>query len=174
MGGENKVELKRGRPRKDRTKEHWTPSAEALLFLEAYVSGPATGNVRLASQSSGFKEVEAYRLLRKINLASFAVTMKALGINKPYLAHKLRQAMETGTPREVLAGVKLSLEAFGEVEQKTGKGVMPQTFNAPVMIIHGATSERMARLFKPEKMIDVNTTKAFSAAQGDSALSTED
>lgn len=169
MGGENKLT----KAVKDRDKESWTPSPEALLFLEAYVAGPAAGNVRLASKASGFSEQEGYKLMKMVNLSAFAVTMRALGINKPYLAHKLRQAMETGTPREILNGVKLSLEAMGEVEKVTGKVATPQTFNAPVMIIHGATDERMRHLFKTEK-VNVNPTPLVGAATGADPALTED
>lgn len=70
--------------------------------------------------------------------------MEAQGITKPYVAEKLKIILEHGKAREKLEVAKMFLTMTGDIKDE--KGTPSITATGPVMVIMGATKERMRAL----------------------------
>lgn len=122
---------------------------EALFLAFFYGDGsPTKGKLIDSALEAGFStstaNTKAPRILRKYEDCSFRASAKAVGITKPYLAMKLKQIMDSGGQKEILAGIRLTLANFGETTDQSNAG--GNTFNAPVMMIVGASPERIDAL----------------------------
>lgn len=121
-----------------------------VLFLDAYYSkdSETRGNAVASALKAGYSESTAHdqtaRLIKRFGNASAGVSLDALGINKPYLAAKLKELMENGNDKEVLAAVRLSYTLLGESTGEGGQAT--NVFNAPVMVIQGMTNKRLESL----------------------------
>lgn len=119
------------------------------LFLEAYYdAGSKTkGSGVESALAAGYSESVAHtkwpRLLKKFGDGGFKDSLRAVGITKPYLAMKLRHILDHGDDKEQLAAVRMVLSNLGETTDQSQGG---NTFNAPVMVIVGASAERMRAL----------------------------
>lgn len=120
------------------------------LFLEAYYGekSQTKGNGLESALSAGYSESVAHtkwpRILKKFGNGGFKDSLRAVGITKPYLAMKMRHILEHGDDKEQLSAVRMILSNLGETtDQGQGGG---NTFNAPVMVIVGASAERMRAL----------------------------
>lgn len=122
-----------------------------IVFLANYYGNdsPTKGNKEQSALAAGYtqstSEQKALRIIRKYEDCSFRASAKAVGITKPYLAMKLKQILDTGGDKEIIAALRLSLANFGETTDQTA-GASGNVFNAPVMMIVGATPERMKAL----------------------------
>lgn len=122
-----------------------------IVFLGLFYGNdsPTKGKQVDSCIEAGYKPSVALKksgqIIRKYEDCSFRSSAKAVGITKPYLAMKLRQIMDQGNDKEILAGIRLALANFGEATDQQG-GAAANTFNAPVMIIQGMTQEKMKAL----------------------------
>lgn len=122
-----------------------------VQFLANYYAAdsPTKGHGVNSALAAGYSESTAItkwpRILKKYEDCSFRSSAKAVGITKPYLAMKLKQVMDTGGDKEVLAAIRLSLANMGEATDDSSRGAA-LTFNAPTMVILGMTTERMRAL----------------------------
>lgn len=121
-----------------------------VLFLAHYYAsdsptkGKGVDSARAAGYSESVAKTKWPRILHKYEDCSFSSSAKAVGITKPYLAMKLKQIMEKGGEKEVLASIRLALANFGEATDQQSGTVVNAT--GPVMMIVGATPERMRAL----------------------------
>lgn len=127
---------------------------EALFLAFYYGEGSKSkGNAVQSMIRAGYEEKTAntglpQKIIRRFGDLSFAASAKAVGITKPFLAIKLKQILDLSAeehPKEVLAGARLALASFGEATEEGGKPA-GNIFNAPVMIIQGATPEKLKAL----------------------------
>jgi len=121
-----------------------------VLFLANFYAAdsPTKGKGKDSALAAGYSrstaETKWPRILKKYEDCSFSSSAKAVGINKPYLAMKLKQIMEKGGDKEILAAIRLALANFGEATDQQAGTVVNAT--GPVMMIVGATPERMRAL----------------------------
>lgn len=126
------------------------PKGSEVLFLDYYFSqdSETKGNATQSALRAGYAETTAItkcnRIIKKYGDASAAVSLNAVGINKPYLAAKLKQIMEKSKDKEILAAVRLSYNLMGEISE-SGTSVNISG-NAPVMVIVGASQSRLKAL----------------------------
>lgn len=121
-------------------------------FLANYYAqdSPTKGNGMQSAVKAGYSEATAHNLyekiLKKYEDCSFRASAKAVGITKPYLAMRLKRILEDPDSKgtEVLAAVRLVLANMGETTDSSGSGAM--TFNAPTMVILGATPKKLKAL----------------------------
>lgn len=123
------------------------------LFLSYYYGdkSPTKGKMADSMLEAGYPQTTALtqgpRILEKYKDGAFAVAARVCGITKPFLAMKMKQILDLPIKdhsKEVMAAIRLTLANFGEAtDQSTGGG---NTFNAPVMMIVGATPERIEAL----------------------------
>jgi hypothetical protein len=139
-----------GHIRKRAPKNGRLDDREVLFLANFYANdSPTKGKGKDSAVAAGYPETSATHradiVLKKYGDLSFSVSAKAVGITKPYLAHKLKQIMETGGDKEVLASIRLALANFGEATDQQG-GITGNTFNGPTMVIIGASAEKMKAL----------------------------
>jgi hypothetical protein len=139
-----------GEIRKRRPKNARLDDREILFLANFYgadskTKGKGADSALAAGYQQGSAAHRADIILKRYGDLSFSVSAKAVGITKPYLAMKLKEIMETGGEKEVLAGIRLALANFGEATDQQG-GMTGNTFNGPVMVIVGANAERMRAL----------------------------
>src|SRR6266576_5823005 len=148
---DGKVLLKRkrtGRPNKRVLDER------EILFLGHYYGedSETKGNMERSAQAAGgpfpASEKWAERILAKYDDCSFKASAKAVGITKPYLAWRLRQILDLPIAKhskEIIAALRLMLANLGEsTDHSVGTG--GNVFTGPVMVIQGATPERLKAL----------------------------
>lgn len=70
--------------------------------------------------------------------------LKELGVTKPYVAKKLKEVFEKGGPKEKLLASKMYLAMTGDIKDERSGAA--NVFNAPVMVIVGASQARMKAL----------------------------
>ena len=134
---------KRGKPAKLDTRD--------LLFLEAYYGeeSPTKGKQIESAKAAGFAESTAItkstRLVKRFGQGRAAESLNAAGVNKPYLAMRLKYVLETGKSPEILSAARLAYTLLGESTDEA-KGGTTNTYNAPVMIIAGMSDKRLAAL----------------------------
>lgn len=121
-----------------------------VIFLSNYYASdsPTKGKGMHSALAAGYSESVAKtkwpRILKKYEDCGFKASAKAVGITKPYLAMKLKQIIDSGGDKEVLASIRLALANFGETTDQQSGTVVNAT--GPVMMIVGATPERMRAL----------------------------
>lgn len=72
--------------------------------------------------------------------------LSIIDVNDPYVALRLKEVFETGKPREKLIAAKFYALLTGDLkDEKTGGGTT-NVFQAPVMIIKGASGSRLKAL----------------------------
>lgn len=132
-----------------------------VVFLANYYGSdsPTKGNGAQSAIDAGYSELTAHnlynKLLKKYEDCSFRASGKAVGITKPYLAMRLKQIMEDPKSQGnvVLAAIRLSLANMGETTDSSGSGSV--NFNAPTMVIMGATPKRLKALTSGGQMEEV-------------------
>lgn len=128
-----------------------------VTFLSLYYGHEQgkKGNLEVCALAAGYPEksceARGREILRKYEDFAFRMAARAVGISKPYLALKLKKILdldENKHSNEILRGIRLCLANMGElVEQVPGtSGNTGDTFNGPVMVIVGASAERMRAL----------------------------
>jgi hypothetical protein len=67
-----------------------------------------------------------------------------MGVNRPYVAKKVKEAFEEGDAKTKLTASRMYLALTGDIkDERSGAG---NVFNAPVMVIVGASQERLKAL----------------------------
>lgn len=123
-----------------------------VVFLANYYASdsPTKGNGVQSAVKAGYSEITAHnlyvKLLKKYEDCSFRASAKAVGITKPYLAMRLKRILEDPASKgsEVLSAVRLVLANMGETTDSSGAAAL--NFNAPTMVIMGATPKRLKAL----------------------------
>lgn len=126
---------------------------EIVFLANYYASDSKTrGKGMDSALAAGYSDSTAFqksgRILKKFGDCSFAVSAKAFGITKPYLAFRLKQILEMPIEKnvkEVIAAMRLSLANFGEATDQSGSSVTVNS-TGPTMVIVGASPERMRAL----------------------------
>jgi len=127
--------------------------SRTLRFMEYYYSedSETRGNVLNSCLKAGFSKSTGnnsifFNRIKKYENMSFEQCLKLFGITKPFLASKLRKVMDLDpaeNAKDMLVGARLCLSVMGEAtDQQKGTTV----YNAPVMIIQGATPEKIRAL----------------------------
>ena len=136
-------------PKLERTRG--LPDNREMLFLEAYYGADSEtrGNQVQSAKKAGYTDsvavTKATRIIKRFGTGSAAQSLNAAGVNKPYLAMRIRYVLETGKSQEILSGARLAYALLGETTDES-KGGVNNTYNAPVMVIVGANSERLRAL----------------------------
>jgi len=122
-----------------------------LEFLLAYYGAASTtkGNAERSALAAGYPASvgrhQAGRIIKRFGDASASVSLNAAGVNKPYLAMRIRHVLENGGDKEILAAARLAYALLGESTDERGGGVTVNS-TAPVMVVVGASRERIAAL----------------------------
>lgn len=125
-----------------------------ILFLGHYYGqdSETKGNVIRSAEAAGIPGIRcdhwARKTLAKYDDCSFKASAKAVGITKPYLAWRLRQILDLPIAkhsREITAALRLMLANLGEATDHS-QGTGGNVFTGPVMVIQGATPERLKAL----------------------------
>jgi hypothetical protein len=121
-----------------------------MAFLDYFYSkdSETKGNAQKSALRAGYSEsvalTKATRIIKRFGDASAGASLNAVGVNKPYLASRLKSVLENGDDKEILAAARLAYTLLGET---TGDGgAATNVYNAPVMIIQGMTQSRMKAL----------------------------
>ena len=121
-----------------------------MAFLLAYygATSPTKGNAEQSGLAAGYPATVARtqmaRVIKRFGDASMSASLNAVGVNKPYLAMVVRQILETGNNKEKLDATKLACMLMGESTSESGAMTINST--APVMVVVGASKERIAAL----------------------------
>lgn len=122
---------------------------EAMFLANFYGDTSPTKNkgeesARAAGYTESFCQTQWPRILRKFGDAGMKDSLRAVGITKPYLAMKIKFIIEHGKVADMIPALRMALAGLGEAtDQSQGS---TNTFNAPVMVIVGASAERMRAL----------------------------
>ena len=119
---------------------------EAAFLLAFYRKDSPTRLDRRASAIAAGYPISravwcANRVLDKYAEAPFRDCAEIVGINKAQLAVMLAEFMESAVGKEKLASIRLMMEATDSVGSPKGA-----IASLPILVISGATPERMARL----------------------------
>jgi len=121
-----------------------------MLLLDYYYSkdSETKGNLTQSALKAGYSEstalTKAPRIINRFGMAGAGESLNAVGVNKPYLAMRIRYVLENGGDKEILSAARLAYALLGEITD--GGGSVTNTFNAPVMVIAGMTQKRIEAL----------------------------
>ena len=139
-----------------------------MLFLDYYYSQDSAtkGNALQSALKAGYSEStandQAGRIIKRFGIASAATSLNAVGVNKPYLASRIKYVLEKGGDKEILSAARLAYALLGEsTDQNQGGNV----FNAPVMIIQGMTNAKLKALREAIPQLSPEQQQALSEQQ---------
>lgn len=121
-----------------------------MLLLDYYYSkdSETKGNLVQSALKAGYSEstaiTKAPRIIKRFGTAGAGESLNAVGVNKPYLAMRIRHVLENGGDKEILSAARLAYALLGEATDSGGS--VTNTFNAPTMVIVGASQERIKAL----------------------------
>jgi hypothetical protein len=106
-----------------------------------------TESARAAGFPESFCETQWPRILRKFGDRGMKDSLLAVGITKPYIAMKIQYILENGKVAEMIPALRLALVGLGELTDNSAGSVnVNASGSGPVMVIVGATEERMKAL----------------------------
>jgi hypothetical protein len=127
------------------------PDPREIQFLAAYYAKESPSfrqgaeSARLAGYAEGSARLQADKILRRYGDLSIGASLKAVGIDNPYLAWNIREIIDNAKdPRDRLAAIKLASVINGDISEGGSK----TTINAagPVMIVQGLPEAGLKRL----------------------------
>lgn len=122
-----------------------------IQFLDYYysVDSETRWDGKRSALKAGFAQSTAEKnykqIIRKFGDASAAKSLDAVGVNKPYLAARLKAILESGNDKDKLSGIRLGYSLLGELTEE-GKMAGTNVFTGPVMLIQGMTPQRLTAL----------------------------
>lgn len=135
---------------KGRIQKRGEKDAREIEFLDYYFSDDSEtkGNALQSALRAGYSVSTANdqtrRIINRFGAASASVSLNAAGVNKPYLAARIKKVLEKGKDKEIISAARLAFTLLGESTNEVDRGA--NVFNAPVMIIQGMTNQRMKAL----------------------------
>lgn len=134
----------------------WIPRskriAQEIKFLGAFydLDSPTYQDGKASAIEAGYKDKTASRvaenLLEKYRDFDFKAIAEKMGIDRISIGLALKKIVQgSGAPRDVLSAARLLLANMGEITDGASSQKAP-VVNVPVMIIQGATPERIAAL----------------------------
>src|SRR5260221_4820373 len=97
-----------------------------MAFLDAYYSqdSETKSNLVRSALKAGYSEstavTKASRVIRRFGDAGAASSLTAMGVNKPYLASRIKQVLEEGSDKEIPAADRLAYTLLGENTAESG------------------------------------------------------
>ena len=82
-------------------------------------------------------------MARKVKEPSILDCLKAEGVDRPYVARKLKEVFEKGKGKILIDASKLYLLLAGDIKDEKGTAIFS---NGPMMVISGATKDRIRSL----------------------------
>jgi hypothetical protein len=163
------------------SKKPWMPRSQRIAreinFLAAFydAGAPTYQDGKASAVLAGFKEKSASRvaenLLEKYRGFDFKAITRAMSIDRISIGLALKKILQgDAAPRDVLSASRLLLANMGE---QTDSSSINKNVNvaAPVMLIVGATSERLEALRRGGAPIDVKgRTRELPAASDDEEI----
>jgi hypothetical protein len=134
----------------DRAKKRLVAEQEGDFLLAFYgKSSPTRLDRRASAITAGYTNRmalwNANRLLKKFADKGFRDCVEAIGVSNPALAVAFKETLEGAEGKDALAALRLALANRGE--QTDSSSIQKNlTVNQPVMVIVGATDERMRAL----------------------------
>jgi hypothetical protein len=134
----------------NRERHRLSREKEAAFLLAFYRKNSATRLDRRASAitagyPAGRAVWSANRILDKYTDAPFRDCAETVGITKAQMAVMLAEFMESSEGKEKLSSIRLMMANLGEATDNSGSKQVP-VLNMPIMIIQGATNERLEAL----------------------------
>lgn len=123
---------------------------EALFLANFYgEKSPTKANGKESALAAGYDETTSQtawpRILKKFGDNGMKDSLRAVGITKPYLAMKIKHILETAKASDMIPALRMALVGLGESTDNSGGNVNVNA-TGPVMVIVGATPERMKAL----------------------------
>src|SRR5258708_6282763 len=83
-------------------------------------------NAKQSALKAGYSESTAdtnsARIIKKFGAATASVSLNAVGVNKPYLAARIKHVLEQGGDKEILSAARLAFALLGEATDASGGG----------------------------------------------------
>jgi hypothetical protein len=136
----------------DKAKKRLVAEQEADFLLAYYgKSSPTRLDRRASAITAGYTARmalwNANRLLAKFADKGFRECVEAIGVSTPALAVAFRETLEKAEGKEALASLRLALANRGEMTDGAGAQKPTVNVNLPVLVIRGASEERMQATF---------------------------
>lgn len=149
------------------------PKHEALLLAYYAEDSPTRGNGEQSAIKVGYPAITARtvasQILKRYDKRKFQDALKAVGVNNLMMAHRVRRMILNGADKDAIAAIRLALAAKGEVTDESRGGVTVNA-NAPVMVIVGASQERIRALRNAEPQLPREVQEHLSEQRGDAKL----